>query len=106
MAMNPDSGKHVRAAINVTPMIDILLVLLIVFMAIAPGRSDGLDASVPQQNASATAAEPENPVILEIAADGAYRLNSQPVASAELGERLSRVYARRSSKVLFLKGAP
>lgn len=85
-------------------MIDILLVLLIVFMAIAPVRQAGLDAAIPQ-NSSSASPQPENPVVLEIARDGTFRLNSQAIASSSLAQGLSAVFERRADRVLFLKAA-
>ncbi len=86
-------------------MIDVLLVLLIIFMAIAPTRSSGLDAAVPRNSTESAQSERDNPVVLEIASDGSYSLNSQAVAKHTLRERLIEVFARRGVRVLFVKAA-
>lgn len=100
--MNTQVTRTEVAVINVAPMIDVLLVLLIVFMAIAPQRSVGLDALVPGLPQDSALA-PEDPVVLEIAANGDYRLNSDDVGHAGLVDRLRDIFARRAHRLLFVK---
>lgn len=90
------------AAINMTPLIDILLVLLIIFMVISPSLSRGLEARVPQAAEPQAAAPP--PLVLTLAANGSADLNHTTVPPGQLESVLRRVAAQASCRTLFVRG--
>jgi biopolymer transport protein TolR len=90
-----------KAQINVTPMIDVLLVLLIIFMTIGP-HSHGLPALLPQPGGR----DGERPVIASVGQHQHFRLNGADVGARELGSTLRQIFAARAEKVLFVEGAP
>jgi biopolymer transport protein ExbD len=107
-AMTATNGdiRGLASEINVTPMIDVLLVLLIIFMVIVPAVPRGEAAVAPQ--ASHENAPREDAVVLEVTGGAGnktdLRINQQPVAQGELQSRLSAIYANRAQRVLFIKG--
>ena len=99
------SGKKVGtlADINVTPMIDVLLVLLIIFMVVQQGMQRGMAVQVPPAG-SPVPGSPEQ-FVLEVRPGPEYLLNSHPIAPAVLEARLRQVFAPHARKVVFVKGA-
>jgi biopolymer transport protein TolR len=99
------SGKT-AAVINMTPMIDILLVLLITFMLL-PTRTKGLPSEVPEPAPENQPSAP-NPLdsVLRIRNDRSIEIDSRPVEMLELGERLKSLFVTRPGGVLFINGAP
>ena len=94
--------KGSMSDINVTPMIDVLLVLLIIFMVIQPMLQKSIDVQIPEKEQS-DATEPAPQIVLEIGPDGAMAVNTQPVPAAQLEARLREIYTGRPDKVLFVK---
>jgi biopolymer transport protein TolR len=104
MAMNSGTGQT-QAVINMTPMIDILLVLLIIFMAISPMSPTGLNTAVARNSSSMPKPASDTPVVLDIANDGSYRLDNEAVSQPSLAGRLVAIFGRRGERVLFVKAA-
>lgn len=109
MAMAVGSKGGAKADINVTPLIDVLLVLLIIFLVITPLVPHGLPALVPQPPPPNMPPPPpdQNPaVVIEVAKDHSLKINSQPVTWPNLQKRLEDIFKTRAQKVLFIKGDP
>ncbi len=106
MAVGGDGGGP-KSDINMTPMIDVLLVLIIIFMVITPLTPKGLEALIPQPPPKdAPPPEVDRTVVIIIDKDRRMMLNTESVTEANLGERLIEVFKTRAERVCFVKADP
>lgn len=107
MAMSSGGSKGLENEINVTPMIDVLLVLLIIFMAALPSMRKAIDIQLPDPNPqSVPANQNSNQIVLEVLPGGVYSINTEKVDKVRLGPRLKEIYDPRPEKIIFVKGDP
>ena len=107
MAVGGGSGGP-KADINMTPMIDVLLVLIIIFMVITPLTPKGLEALVPQPappNQQQNDAD-QRTVVVSVAKDKSMMINTEPTDENKLGPRLEEIFKTRAERLIFVKGDP
>jgi biopolymer transport protein TolR len=110
MAFSTAGGGPVRAEINITPMIDILLVLIIVFMVVVSmSQEKGLKAQIPQPANHKAPPQPERTIVIEVAWKGdkqlpELKINEEDVRWEKLHDRLADIFNQRIERVAFVKG--
>jgi biopolymer transport protein ExbD len=107
MSMNIGTNKGAMANINITPYIDILLVLLIIFMVITPVRQMDLDVKVPQTSNNDTNKGAIDPsvIVVSIGEDAKIAINQEETNIAKLGSKLQEIYSKRANKNMFVSAS-
>ncbi len=107
MSMAVGSGGGPKKDPNITPYIDILLVLLIIFMVITPFTPKGIDVRVPEKlpdDIDQQIADRFQGIVISLNADGSMFINREPVTFETLSQRLVAIYSARADKAIFIKG--
>ena len=107
MAMSTgNSDRKLMSEINVTPMVDVMLVLLIIFMVTAPMLHEGIAVNLPQTDTSQVVEQSEDNVVLTVSQDGNVFVGTdkEPIKLPQLGEELKKLFEGRLNKDIYLKG--
>jgi biopolymer transport protein TolR len=107
MAMSAgNSSSSLSNEPNVTPMIDVLLVLLIIFMLVVPMARKAVDIQLPDPTPSQVPVTQSNQIVLEVGKNQQYSINKEVVPASRLPSRIKEIYDPRPEKIIFVKGAP
>jgi biopolymer transport protein TolR len=111
MAMGPTGGEEdglgvqsVLSEINITPFVDVMLVLLIIFMVTAPLLTQGVEVNLPRLDADNLEQMDEQPVVVSVNAEGTCFVLESEFPCSELAEKLPAIYANRTDRSLFVRG--
>ena len=99
-----DEDHSELADINVTPLVDVMLVLLIIFMITAPMLHQGIEVALPKANADPITLRVDDPLILSVNRDGLVYVQDEPIHPSQLLERLAPLLEARDEDTVFLKG--
>ncbi|MBM3801662.1 MAG: biopolymer transporter ExbD [Acidimicrobiia bacterium] len=97
------SNQELKSEINITPMIDILLVLLIIFMVLSPSLSVGLDSQIPRPGSEPNQSVTERAIVVSLESRLSLRINQEPVPVAELQARLAAILKSRKDRSVFFQ---
>jgi biopolymer transport protein ExbD len=100
------TGSSSVSDINMTPMIDVLLVLIVIFMIAQPMMQKTMDIQLPKEERNPTQAQPSTNIVLQVEPGGVYKINTLQVPKAQLQQKLTDIYANRPQKIIFVKAGP
>jgi biopolymer transport protein TolR len=106
MSMSMGGGRGLANEPNVTPMIDVLLVLLIIFMLVVPMSRKAIDLQLPDPSEQQQSENPPPQIVLEVLPGEKYLVNKEPLTKTTLPARLKEIYDGRPEKIIFVKGDP
>jgi biopolymer transport protein ExbD len=107
MSMAVGTGSGPKSDINITPYIDILLVLLIIFMVITPTKQLDLEVKVPQEPPKVDKPMPPPPgvIVVSMSETAQLAINQEPISFMELGPKLQEIYSARANKNMFISAS-
>ena len=103
MAMQLGGGGGVKSDINVTPLVDVMLVLLIIMMIIAPMLQKGVDVKLPTASNTVDKPETQDQTVVAVTADGRFHLNSKEIADDDLAPRATEVLENKKERIVLIK---
>ena len=103
MSMNVGGSGGIKAEINVTPLVDVMLVLLIIMMIVAPLLQQGVPVTLPQANNSSEKPETQDQTVVTIDRNKDVYLNAKPVPSGQLESRIKEILEDKSDKIVIIK---
>lgn len=103
MALRPQDSRTAMSEINVTPMVDVMLVLLIIFMVTTPLLESGIDVNLPKTASGAISTNDDSQLILAITKDRSIYLNKTKLSFKNLREKLRAIYSNKKNKQIYIR---